>query len=194
MKYLLAFVFVGWVIRIIAVIAVWWKDCKEHGKENLAVPLKRRLRAFFYCFGSHGCREKDTLNGPKEQTYLSVTNKTGGLVFIAAPNEPCEIKLQWESMRDGIRTGDGVLSLIVNGRKKFDRPVEQGCVKVDVGPYVSEQGGVAKIGITDEYGLARWIRFTIYTTDPKAVSAFDAFEFGDIDIPEVKVNDERNQK
>ena len=28
----------------------YWKDCKEIGKENLAVPLKDRLEAYFLCF------------------------------------------------------------------------------------------------------------------------------------------------
>lgn len=26
------------------------RDCKKYGKENLAVPLKDRLRAYFLCF------------------------------------------------------------------------------------------------------------------------------------------------
>lgn len=28
----------------------YWKDCKEIGKENLAVPLKDRFKAYFFCF------------------------------------------------------------------------------------------------------------------------------------------------
>lgn len=32
------------------VLLTYWKDCKEIGKENLAVPLEDRLEAYFFCF------------------------------------------------------------------------------------------------------------------------------------------------
>ena len=39
-----------WTIEIIAIVMRWQKDCKEYGKEHLAVSLWERLRAFAICF------------------------------------------------------------------------------------------------------------------------------------------------
>lgn len=50
MMYLIAAVFVGWIIGIVTIVISWRKDCKEFGKENLAVSLVERLWAFFLCF------------------------------------------------------------------------------------------------------------------------------------------------
>ena len=50
MMYLMAAVFVGWTIGVVAIVIDWRKDCKEIGRENLAVSLGERLRAFFLCF------------------------------------------------------------------------------------------------------------------------------------------------
>lgn len=50
MMYLLIAVFIGWTIGVVAIVMSWRKDCREIGKENLAVSLKERLRAFFLCF------------------------------------------------------------------------------------------------------------------------------------------------
>ena len=52
MMYLMAAVFVGWTIGVVAIVIDWRKDCKEIGRENLAVSLGERLRAFFLCFVS----------------------------------------------------------------------------------------------------------------------------------------------
>ena len=36
MMYLMAAVFVGWTIGVVAIVIDWRKDCKEIGRENLA--------------------------------------------------------------------------------------------------------------------------------------------------------------
>jgi len=50
MMYLMAVILAGWVIGAIAIVMIWRKDCKEFGRENLAVSLGGRLYAFFLCF------------------------------------------------------------------------------------------------------------------------------------------------
>ena len=39
-----------WLVGIFFVIRQWKRDCKEIGKENLAVPLWERINAFVVCF------------------------------------------------------------------------------------------------------------------------------------------------
>ena len=39
-----------WLVGIFFVIRQWKRDCKEIGKENLAVPLWERIKAFVVCF------------------------------------------------------------------------------------------------------------------------------------------------
>lgn len=50
MIYVITAIFAGWIFGIIAIAISWQKDCKEIGKDNLAVPLGERLRAYFICF------------------------------------------------------------------------------------------------------------------------------------------------
>jgi len=39
-----------WLIGIFLIVREWKRDCKEIGRENLAVSLWERLRAFAICF------------------------------------------------------------------------------------------------------------------------------------------------
>lgn len=39
-----------WLVGIFFIIREWKRDCKEIGKENLAVSLWERIRAFAICF------------------------------------------------------------------------------------------------------------------------------------------------
>lgn len=50
MIYLMAVIFVGWIIGVISIVMEWRKDCKEYGKEWLAVSLWERLLTFAICF------------------------------------------------------------------------------------------------------------------------------------------------
>ena len=46
-RYLLIAIFIIGAILCIKVVVTWRKDCKMFGRENLAVPLKHRLRILF---------------------------------------------------------------------------------------------------------------------------------------------------
>ena len=39
-----------WLVGIFFIIREWKRDCKEIGRENLAVSLQERIRAFVICF------------------------------------------------------------------------------------------------------------------------------------------------
>lgn len=39
-----------WLIGIFIIVREWKRDCKEIGRENLAVSLRERLMAFAICF------------------------------------------------------------------------------------------------------------------------------------------------
>ena len=39
-----------WLVGIFFIVRTWKRDCEEIGKENLAVSLWERIRAFAICF------------------------------------------------------------------------------------------------------------------------------------------------
>lgn len=47
---MLCFLLVTELVGLIPIILIWQKDCKEIGKENLAVNLKDRIVAYVLCF------------------------------------------------------------------------------------------------------------------------------------------------
>jgi hypothetical protein len=47
---ILAIAILLWLVGIFFIIREWKRDCEEIGKENLAVSLWERIRAFAICF------------------------------------------------------------------------------------------------------------------------------------------------
>ena len=105
---------------------------------------------------------------------LSVTNTSGWLAKTVVENAPCNISLTWSSIEDDMPTGNGNLSVSVNGATKTILDIAQGSVTVDVSKYLSIGSNVVKIVVSDVYGNSRTINFSVTLVSISISSSFDS--------------------
>lgn len=105
---------------------------------------------------------------------LSVTNTSGWLSKSIANGSPCEIKVVWSSVEDGLPTGNGVMRITVNGTVKAVLDVAQGEVTVDVAKYLNVGSNVVKVTIADVYDNNRTINYSIMSISLSISSSFDS--------------------
>lgn len=111
--------------------------------------------------------------GDVNTATLTVTNTTGWLSKTISEGGSCPISLSWSSIEDEMETGSGTLRITVNGSIRASLEVEQGSVSVDLGTYVSAGANVVKVQISDVYGNARTINFSITVVSLSLSSTFD---------------------
>ena len=105
---------------------------------------------------------------------LTVTNNSGWLAKTVVENAPCNISLTWSSVEDDMPTGNGNLSVSVNGATKTILDIAQGSVTVDVSKYLSVGSNVVKIVVSDIYGNSRTINFSVTLVSISISSSFDS--------------------
>lgn len=105
---------------------------------------------------------------------LTVTNTSGWLAKTVVENAPCNISLTWSSIEDDMPTGNGNLSVSVNGATKTILDIAQGSATVDVSKYLSVGSNVVKIVVSDIYGNSRTINFSVTLVSISISSSFDS--------------------
>lgn len=104
---------------------------------------------------------------------LSVENTTGWLSTSVAYGSACNISLNWSSIEDEMPTGDGSLSITVNGVVKTIINVHQGAVLLDVSPYLVAGNNTVKVKLSDIYENSRTVNFSIICIQISISSTFD---------------------
>lgn len=111
--------------------------------------------------------------GSVNNAVLTATNTAGWLTKAVAEGADCNVSFTWSSLEDGIPTGNGILSLHVNGTLKFTREVEQGAVSFDLSEYLSAGNNTARVSVADVYGNARPINYSVNVVTLNLTSTFD---------------------
>lgn len=104
---------------------------------------------------------------------LSLVNKTGWLSRTIALGESLPITINWNSIEDGLSTGNGTMKITVAGSVKSVLDISQGDVTVDVAPYLSVGSSIVKINVADIYGNNRTLNFSITVVLLTLTSSFD---------------------
>ena len=104
---------------------------------------------------------------------LTVTNTTGWLSKTIAEGADCAVTLQWSSIEDGMATGDGSGTIIVNNITRSTKQIHQGEILFNIAPYLSAGQNKVKIRIADVYDQSRTITFTITCISLSISSSFD---------------------
>lgn len=92
---------------------------------------------------------------------FNMTNDSGWLAKSVQLGGTCDITLSWSSIDSGIATGDGILTVAVNGYTKLARAVQQGIVVEDVGKFLSLGINNVAMSISDSYGHHRTLNFVV---------------------------------
>lgn len=104
---------------------------------------------------------------------LTVSNATGWLSKTIAEGSQCPVALTWTSVEDEMPTGNGTLRITVNGIVKATLEIQQGSVTADIAKYCSVGSNVCKVQVSDIYGNARTINFSVTVTLLAVSSTFD---------------------
>lgn len=105
---------------------------------------------------------------------LTVSNTTGWITHTVASGEDCEITFDWVSLENDLPTGIGNMTISVNSATKLVRSIEQGSVSVNLASYLVAGTNLVAIRVSDVYGNARTIRYTITVVMISLASSFDA--------------------
>ena len=99
--------------------------------------------------------------GSDNEAVITVANNTGWLSNTISESEQCYLELSWSSVENEYSTGDGSLTVRVNGIVKLQQTVQQGNVSVNVREYLTSGSNVVRVTIADVYGNSRSISFSI---------------------------------
>lgn len=113
-------------------------------------------------------------SGTTNNAVLTVTNTTGWLTKTITLGAACSVSLNWSSLEGELTTGDGVVTVTVNGSRKLRKSIKQGDVPLDIAEYLTSGDNTVRVKIEDVYGNSTTIRFSISVLTLTVTSTFDA--------------------
>lgn len=111
--------------------------------------------------------------GGSNNAELSVANKTGWTSKTLADSDDCEVTFTWSSVENEMLTGDGTLTVKVNGSTKLVRNIQQGDVTVNIRDCIGVGANVVRLTITDIYGNNRTLAMNVTVVSFSLTSSFD---------------------
>lgn len=99
--------------------------------------------------------------GASNNAVLTLANTTGWLAKTVSHGSSVIVTAQWSSLEGGISTGAGSLKVTVNGSVKLSRNVQQGDITVELKDLLAAGDNTVRVTITDVYGNARNLNFSI---------------------------------
>ena len=111
--------------------------------------------------------------GGGSSSTIRVTNTSGSITKTIASGSDCILSFDWSSTIDGNPTGNGILTVSVNGKEIKSKDIEQGSVSINVKDYLLENtSNTVVLKITDLYDVSRLLKFTIKVVAYSLVSTF----------------------
>ena len=103
--------------------------------------------------------------GSDNNAKLTVTNwtKWGRTVSIAT-SSTCSVDIEWDSLEDGVPTGNGVLTLRRGTEVLRTTDIAQGRFQLDVTGYLQMGSNTIYVSIADVYNNTRTLSFSISVT------------------------------
>ena len=110
--------------------------------------------------------------GPVTNAEMSATNTTGWISKSVSAGDTVNVKILWTSIENDLPTGNGIVTIRVNGLVKASYEIPQGEVTFNVTNYLSSGTNNIKITISDIYEQSRTIGFNISVLDLRITSSF----------------------
>ena len=111
--------------------------------------------------------------GSTNNAEMTLKSTTGWTYKTVADSSTCAISGTWSSIEEELPTGSGTMILYINNAIKLTRSIPQGDFIVDITKYLNSGNNTVKIKITDVYGNARTIAFTVNKLSLTITSTFD---------------------
>ncbi|MBR3203868.1 MAG: hypothetical protein IKF60_09800, partial [Solobacterium sp.] len=104
---------------------------------------------------------------------VTLTNTSGFVSRTIASGSPLSLSIEWSSIEDNMPTGNGSLTVKVDGIVKAILDVAQGAVTVPIGDYLNTGSNAVQLMISDSYGNSRVKNYTISVIELYVTSSFD---------------------
>ncbi len=111
--------------------------------------------------------------GSGNNAVVTVTNMTGWLSKTINLGADCVLTFEWSSIEGETETGDGTLTVKVNGNTRRTTDISQGVVTVNVKDYLTAGTNKIKLSVADVYDNTKSLNFTIRAAELKMTSQFD---------------------
>ena len=112
--------------------------------------------------------------GSSNNAVMNMKNTSGWLQKTIAFGSDCVVNLTWSSIEEGVPTGDGSMTIEVNGSKKLAKNVAQGDHTISLKEYLVAGDNTVRLQISDVYGNSRAVVYTISAVSISLASTFDA--------------------
>ena len=123
--------------------------------------------------------------GSGNNAVLTVQNTAGWLYKTISEGAACSVQGAWSSTEGGIPTGNGAITVTVNGVIKYSANVPQGPFSINIAPFLTSGTNSVRVSVTDVYANVRSIIYSVEVVALSVTSTFDAtvsYE-GAIDFP-----------
>lgn len=121
--------------------------------------------------------------GSTTNAEMSATNTTGWISNSISAGDTVNVNILWTSIENDLPTGNGVVTIRVNGLIKASYEVQQGEITVNLTNYLSSGTNNVKITVTDIYDQSRTLGFNISVLDLRITSNFNTAIPFDSTIP-----------
>lgn len=105
--------------------------------------------------------------------HMEARNTSGFAATTIPTGTSLSMSIEWSSVEDELPTGDGMLTVYVNGTSRIIRGVQQGTVTFDVSKYFQAGRNVISVTVADVYENKRYINLTVYSVSLVQKSTFD---------------------
>jgi len=122
-------------------------------------------------------------SGSSTNAEMTASNTTGWISKSISAGESVIVKVMWSSIENDQPTGNGALTIRVNGLAKTTYEVPQGELNIDLTNYIGTGTNNVKITLTDTYDQSRTIGFNISVLDLRITSTLNTATPFDGTIP-----------
>lgn len=112
--------------------------------------------------------------GSGNNATISLQNSSGWINKTISEGASCYIQALWNSVENGMPTGDGAITITVGGVIKYSANVPQGSIQVNVAPYLALGKNSVRLSVMDVYGNTRSIIYNITLVALTLTSTFNA--------------------
>ena len=112
--------------------------------------------------------------GSTNNAVLTVKSTTGWTYKAIGESGSVVLTGEWSSIENEMETGSGTMTLYIGAAPKVTKSIPQGEFSIDATQYLVSGSNTVKIVITDVYGNARTLAFTVNKLVLNVSSTFDA--------------------
>ena len=112
--------------------------------------------------------------GGEAGVVIRLTNQNGSSSLISSYGSPCQVMFAFSSTEDDIPTGNGTCEIKVGGATKVKMSIPQGLNVIDIAPYLNIGDNTVIVTVTDVFGKARSLSYSVTQIQLIIESKFDA--------------------